>query len=69
MDGRSWLWNPPFELLLVVTLKIAAEGGREVLIAPLWPAKACFARLRALSSAWWGQNPTGRLRFYMQSMG
>lgn len=49
-DGTARLWNPPFDLLPLVVRKIESEGGRGILVAPHWPAQACFARLQSLGS-------------------
>ena len=46
-DGRSRLWNPPFDLLPLVVRKIIADGGTGVLVAPHWPAQAWHAQLVA----------------------
>lgn len=48
-DGRSRLWNPPFDMLPLVVQKIEAEGGKGVVIAPHWPAQAWHARLQSIS--------------------
>jgi hypothetical protein len=49
-DGLALLWNPPFDLLLVVLKKIEDDRARAVLIAPRWPAQRCYGRLRWLAS-------------------
>lgn len=43
------LWNPPFNVLLVVVRMIRSDEGRGVLLAPNWPAQAWFARFKELA--------------------
>lgn len=49
-DGRSRLFAPPFEMLLLVLLKIESEGAKGVIQFPNWLAQAWFERLSRCSS-------------------
>lgn len=49
-DGRSRLWNPPFDFLPVVVRKIEVEEASGVLIAPHWPAQPWYARLQRVAT-------------------
>lgn len=50
-DGRARFFNPPMELLGMTLAKIEREGGRGVVVVPLWMETSFTARLRRLADS------------------
>lgn len=48
--GRARLYSPPVDMLPLFVRKLETERGKGVLLAPKWPAKPWFARLRWFAS-------------------
>ena len=48
-DGRARFFNPPPELLGLTLAKVAREGGRGVVLVPLWIETSYTARLRRMA--------------------